>query len=78
MDALNRVREGDYSAEVLSVFNARNTVPPDDQLCITLTPTRAAADAINQEGLSSLRTPERIYHAIVSGKFSKDELPTDE
>ena len=53
-------------------------MPTNGLQCITLTPTRAAADAINAVGLNRLESNERVYHGLLAGNFSRDELPTDE
>lgn len=75
---LNAIRDRTVSASELITLNARRTtgeLPPDS---IVLTPTNAAADAINQSRMRQLKAETRSFNGTLQGKFSERDLPTDE
>ncbi len=76
IELLNRVRLGDNSQSILDLLNSRFGKALPDLPPITLTPTNAIADQINQDGLKSLPGEERMFRGIFGGEFNeKKRLP---
>ncbi len=77
---LNEMREQGLSAQSIDRLNARylpDFRPSADDPYITLTTHNRTAQAINQEWLDALDTPETIYNATIRGEFPGDAHPTD-
>ncbi len=77
---LNEMREQHLSTESLERLNARyiaNFKPSADDPYITLTTHNRNAQAINQEWLDALTSPEVEYTATIRGEFPGDAYPTD-
>jgi ATP-dependent DNA helicase PIF1 len=80
LTVLNRIREGDASADDLSVLNDRviqiRTLSEGDPYVI-LTPTNAAAQRINIAYLNALKATPYTYQAEVKGEFNPSASPTE-
>jgi ATP-dependent DNA helicase PIF1 len=80
LTVLNRIREGDVTADDLSVLNDRvltiRTLTEGEPYVI-LTPTNAAAQRINLAYIAALKTPAFTYQASVTGEFNDTAAPTD-
>jgi ATP-dependent exoDNAse (exonuclease V) alpha subunit len=76
---LNKIRNRSVTADEMKLLNVR--VAP--QLCetahdcITLTPTNAAAKAINDTRLAKLKGEEFVYEAVCEGEFDEKSYPTE-
>jgi hypothetical protein len=81
VDLLSRLRLGEDADEVAEVLNARCCGPHRaDAQPLLLTPTRAAADRYNRDGLAALPGPSAVLRAEISGKLEvgRDQLPVPE
>ncbi len=81
IDLLARVRMGEDSEEVASVLNERCHRPHrSDVTPLLLTPTRAAADRYNAQGLAYLSGNIAEFQGTIAGKLEidKDRLPVPE
>lgn len=80
LTVLNRIRDGNVSAEDLQDLNARvhpiRTLAEGDPYVI-LTPTNAAASRINLAYLNALPGQPTTYQAGVTGEFNQTSHPTD-
>ncbi len=76
---LNGVRNASIDEDDLARLNSRVHAHQThwQGAFIHLTPTNAAADAINVSKLATLKHKERIYHGSVNGTFGERDLPTD-
>jgi len=76
---LGKLRNGNLSQEDLSIINSRvaHRAPTGRIDNISLTPTNAAANAINFNELKKLDRKEHIYEALVEGDFEPTFYPTD-
>lgn len=77
---LNAMREQTLSADDLAILNKKyipDFRPAPGQGYITLTTHNKQAQAINQEWLEQLTTPETEYKATIRGEFANDAFPTD-
>lgn len=77
---LNEIREQRVSAESLEKLNERYIPefrPTAEDAYITLTTHNSYAQAINQQWLDALETPETEYKASIRGEFPADAYPTD-
>ena len=78
-ELLNKLRNRKLTVTDMKLLNSR--VEP--QLCetwsdcITLTPTNAAANAINETRLSKLGGKEFVYNASIKGEFDEKSYPTE-
>lgn len=77
VNILNKMRIGECDIEMLNALNRREVLPDANQLYITLTPSRDAADRINRERLSQINSPEYTFPAVVTGEFPAKDWPTD-
>ena len=79
INLLNKMRSKSLDASDLEALNS-NVNPPGSGFSenfITLTPTNAAAHAINSIRLSNLSDEEFIYEAIIEGAFDQSSYPTE-
>jgi len=77
---LNEMREQGLSVQSVDRLNARylpDFRPDADDPYITLTTHNRIAQAINQEWMDALDTPETVYNATIRGEFPGDAYPTD-
>ncbi len=77
---LNAIRNNTVTDEHLIDLNVRTRpafLPPADEMFITLTPTNAEAQKINEERLAELRGKSFRYEAELGGEFTNGQLPTD-
>jgi len=76
---LNKIRNQSVTDDDMTLLHSR--VKPalceTAQDCITLTPTNAAANAINQARLGNLTGEEFSYDAGIEGEFDKSSYPTE-
>lgn len=77
IEILNSIREGKNDSELINRLNCRQVSRPKDIECITLVTTNNAANIINHQRLSELKTEEYLYQGTVEGSFEQDELPTN-
>ncbi|MGD8778133.1 MAG: DEAD/DEAH box helicase [Ignavibacteria bacterium] len=80
IEFLNRVREKKINGDLLSKFNKRvvfNNTNNRDSF-VTLTPTNAIANNINQEYLGKINSHEYVYCAYKEGKFDVGSYPAEE
>ncbi len=78
-DILNKIRNRSAALAEMELLNSR--VDPalceTAHDCITLTPTNAAANAINESRLEKLKDKEFVYDAVVKGEFDEKSYPTE-
>ena len=76
---LNKIRNRSVTEDEMKLLNSR----VDPAMCdaahdsMTLTPTNAAAHAINMARLKHLKGPEFCYDAGVEGEFDRSSFPTE-
>jgi energy-coupling factor transporter ATP-binding protein EcfA2 len=78
VELLNAIRNNTVSPEQLETLNRRTDSlyePPGKEMCVTLTPTNAAADAINEARLARLPGAERRYEGVIRGTMENSALP---
>ena len=78
---LNAVRNNTITAEELELWPAAMIPayePPRDAFEIHLTTTNAMAAEVNAKHLAQLKGRQRTFTGSVSGKFERNQLPTDE
>lgn len=81
IELLSKIRLGQDSSEIVEVLNQRCLGPHRSGAHpLLLTPTKAAADRYNREGLASLPGESLVKHAQISGKLeiNRDRLPVPE
>ncbi|MDB5103541.1 MAG: ATPase [Fibrobacteres bacterium] len=81
LSLLNAIRTGEAEEEDLAALNARVDKawqPTEEEPCITLTSTNAAADRVNARKLDELPAHLAMYAAHVQGEFDQRAFPTDE
>ncbi len=76
---LNKIRNKTLGESEIRVLNARVNQKPEGltEDCITLTPTNAAALALNESKLAKLTAEEFIYSANINGEFDESSYPTE-
>jgi hypothetical protein len=76
---LNKIRNRSVTDDEMEILNSRVNPELCDAAhdCMTLTPTNAAAHAINMTRLKSLQGPEFCYDAGVEGEFDRSSYPTE-
>ena len=76
---LNKIRNRSVTGDEMEILNSR--VDPalceTAHDCVTLTPTNAAAHAINMTRLRNLKGEEFCYDAGVAGEFDQASYPTE-
>ncbi len=79
IELLNKMRTKSLDESDLAALNSHVNSPDatSSEHFITLTPTNAAAHAINSVRLSGLSDEEFIYEAIVEGAFDASSYPTE-
>jgi ATP-dependent exoDNAse (exonuclease V) alpha subunit len=78
IDILNKIRTGGISPLDLDFINKKcRRMPDSSRRFLTLVPTNAAANQINQEKLRSIPAPIFRYTAEIAGKIGKSEYPTE-
>lgn len=78
---LNAVRNNTITPEELTLLGTRYDPayePSHDAFEIHLTTTNAMASEVNATYLAKLKSKSRTFHGNVSGKFERNQLPTDE
>ena len=81
IDLLNKVRDNQVDAQVLSLLNSRyvpNFKPREEEGYIRLTTHNAMAQQINNAELEKLPGQAYMFKAVVEGKFPELSFPTDE
>ncbi len=73
IDLLSQVRLGDANEHVLHVLNSRVGQPLPSPAPVILTPTNAAADRINLEGLRTLPGEEHLFIGAIEGCFRLED-----
>lgn len=79
--ALNDLRRGDNLVAVTEFFNDRCfRLHRDGATPVLLTPTRAAADRYNADGLQALPGPDTVFRGVAVGRFDiqREQLPVPE
>jgi len=69
---LGAIRLARAEPDVLAVLEGRivkHRAATSDDPCVTLTPTNAAAQALNMRHLEGLKSQERVFEAEISGDF---------
>ncbi len=78
LQLLNAIRDGRVDPNVLQALNAcYQPTKKTPKEAIVLTATNAQADAINATRMRGLKSKGRTYSAMISGRFSERDLPTD-
>ncbi|MSR77111.1 MAG: AAA family ATPase [Candidatus Omnitrophica bacterium] len=77
MDLLNKIRDKTFELEDLAALNERVLPASEIEDCVTLTPTNAAAQTMNESRLSRLRGSEHFYEATLTGAFDAASYPTE-
>ena len=76
---LDRVRVNAASWADMALLNSRcdpNYSNSDDAFAITLATRRDTVNAINDEHMAALKTPEFSYQGQIEGEFPENDLPT--
>ncbi len=76
---LDRIRVGAATANDLAILNARvkeNYDCDKSKMVMQLATRRDMVDAVNDEQLDLLPTPEIIYEGYIKGEFPENSLPT--
>jgi ATP-dependent exoDNAse (exonuclease V) alpha subunit len=78
-DVLNKIRKRSAALQEMELLNSRVDPGACESAhdCITLTPTNAVANAINEARLEKLKTEEFVYNAVVKGEFDEKSYPTE-
>lgn len=76
---LNKIRNRSVTEDEMEILNGRVDPAGCEAAhdCITLTPTNAAAHAINMARLAQLKGEEFSYAAGVDGEFDRSSFPTE-
>ena len=77
---LDRIRVNRASRADIMMLNNRcqpNYVSTNNDFAITLATRRDTVDAINDEHMAALKTPEYTYEGEVEGTFPENDLPTN-
>lgn len=76
---LNKVRNRSAALAEMELLNSRVDPKLCETIhdCITLTPTNAAANFINEARLKKLKDKEFVYKAIIKGEFDEKSYPTE-
>lgn len=75
---LNKIRANEIDKRDLQELNSRVDESCEDfEDCITLTPTNAQANAINEARLSKLASPVFEYAAKIQGEFDEQSYPNE-
>jgi len=74
---LNEIREGRTGGGVLETLNRRCGTAAEDDGAIVLCTHNAQAQALNEERLAALPSPEARFAADVSGTFPEGSWPTE-
>ena len=78
---LNKVRDNNIDETVLATLNSRyipSFKPSTEEPYITLTAHNASAQAINNEHLSAIEQPSKVFSAVIQNNFPAFSYPTDE
>jgi len=78
---LDKIRVNQATARDLALLNNQyedNYSEQQDDFVITLGTRRETVDAINDEHLRALKTPEYVYHGTIEGEFPSNSLPTSQ
>ncbi|MFH1200130.1 MAG: AAA family ATPase [Candidatus Micrarchaeota archaeon] len=78
---LNAIRNNTVGENELRALNRRclpQSKQADDGFCVTLTTTNDLADGINEQHLSSLKTPAHEFKAVIKGGFKEGHCPAGE
>lgn len=76
---LDRVRINRATSADIAIINRRCNPAykkQDEHLAITLATRRDTVDAINDEHMQALKTPEYVYEGVIEGDFPDNSLPT--
>lgn len=76
IDILNRIRTGTSTIKDLSMLN-QSVSPIRTQDAVTICLTNKAAAIVNSECLEELDGDEYCFDAIIEGKMSENDYPTD-
>lgn len=77
INTLNNIRLGVDIENSIDVINSRCVPIDTDKNFITITPTRSAAEMINNTRLNILEGREYTYYGDIIGEFKVEEAPTD-
>lgn len=80
LSLLDRVRNNDASAADIALLNQRydpNYQGGEEAFVITLAMRRDTVDAINEEHMRALSTPEFTYMGEITNTYPENELPTN-
>lgn len=79
LSLLDRVRNNHASAQDIAQLNQRYNPNFTDngEFVITLAMRRDTVDAINDEHMRALTTPEYTFTGVITDKFPENELPTN-
>lgn len=77
VEALNSIRAGSVSNELLELLNRRLGAFEDDESVLTLTTTNNRSAQINNYFLSQLPTESKTFLASVAGQIDSKAYPTD-
>lgn len=79
LSILDRVRLNTATLADVAILNQQvnpTFTPPNEQLYITLTTTKAASDQINDKKLNEIDLPPQTYTGTVVGEFPESAYPT--
>jgi hypothetical protein len=78
INVLNKVRDGNVDADDIAALNEKCVRKPENELLyLTLVPTNAAANWINNDKLKKISSREFLYKAEITGKITEAEYPTE-
>lgn len=77
IEMLDRIRMGKPHKSDIEFLNAKSgSIVDKDKMTMTLATTRSTVDAINDERLRELPSPEEVCLGSITGDFPENSLPT--
>ena len=80
LDILNRIRDNRADSSTLRALNSRAAIKvsaAEESSYVRLTTHNYRANAINADRLEHLRSPERVFNAVVEGDFPESAYPAE-
>lgn len=78
LNILEHVRMNKITPEDIALLNTRVAKPRNDDMVVTLASINKTADAINNQRLAEIDSPEFVYEGTVEGRFEEKRFPVDQ
>ena len=78
LNILEHVRMNRITPEDIALLNTRVAQPQSDDMVVTLASINKTADAINNQRLAEINSPEYVYEGAVEGRFEEKRFPVDQ